>query len=133
MDMSDNEFFGKKKKKKKYPRHVLFDITDEYHASYGDDCRTIVLVLSDFKQSENEGKEVNSSHIKWFFEPYIEFKDWKKVVKYYKPTNIVIDCKSPTNNVEIFNDLWKNHFIKKLPDGRYIWNPINNFNFSFCP
>ena len=120
MDMADNEFFGKKKKKKKYQPlrwFDLFDITDEYHAIYGDDCRTKVLVLSDLKNSENKVKEINS--IKWVFEPYIKFKDWKEVVKCYNPTNIVIDCNSETINKEVYNDLGKNHFIERLQDNRY--------------
>lgn len=122
MDTFDNESFGTKKKKKNY--HPLrwyesFDKFDKYHASYGDDCQTKVLVLSDFKNAENKVKTINTSHIKWVFEPYIKFKDWKQVVKCYKPTNIVIDCKSATINEEIFNTLWKNLFIKRLPDERY--------------
>ena len=137
MATTDNEFCGKKKKKKKYqPLRWFdsFDITDKCHASYGDDCRTKVLVLSDLKNTETKVNAINTSQIKWVYEPYIKFKDWKQVVKCYKPTNIVIDYKSATINEEIFNDLWKNHFIKRLPDKRYgILNPINNFIFSVCP
>ena len=133
MDTFDNESFGTKKKKKNY--HPLrwfesFDKFDKYHASYGDDCQTKVLVLSDFKNSENKVKTINTSHIKWVFEPYIKFKDWKQVVKCYKPTNIVIDCKSATINEEIFNDLWENHYIKRLPDKRYGIQLIISFFLS---
>ena len=123
----DNESFGTKKKKKKNyqpPERWFesFDEFDRYHASYGDDRRTIVLVLSDLKNPENEVKTIKN--IKWVLQLYIKFKDWKAedwttVVKKYNPTNIVIDCESATINEEVYNELWKNHFIEKLEDNRY--------------
>ena len=123
--MDTFEFFGAKKKKKKEKNYQplkwfeSFDKFDRCHASYGDDCRTIVLVLSDSKSSENKVETINTSHIKWFFEPYSKFEDWTKVVKSYNPTNIVIDCESARFNEEVYNELWKNHFIEKLEDNMY--------------
>ena len=101
-----------------------FDTSDRYHASYGDNCQTKVLVLSDLENPENKVKTINTTRIKWVFEPYIKFKDWKaedwtRVVKCYNPTNIVIDCQCPTINEEIFNNLRENQFIEKLPENRY--------------
>ena len=135
----DIESFGTKKKKIKNYQPLRwfesFDKFDKYHASYGDDFRTKVLVFSDLENPEKKVTTINTTHIKWVFEPYIEFKDWKaedwtRTVKRYNPTNIVIDCQSPMINEEIFNKLRENQFIEKLPDNRYGIQSISSICLS---